>query len=260
MITNLFSSFDPITSQNLAINWVSALIPIFLIPLIFWVTPSRRNLMVKGLLVYLHRELGALLKPTLTQGITIFIIAIIWLIIANNLNGLFPFIFTATSHIVISLRIALPLWLTFILFGWVNNTNKIFAHLLPNNTPILLISFMVIIETISNIIRPITLSIRLSANMIAGHLLLTLLGSQGGIYSLTNNMLIVSTQLALLTLELAVAIIQAYVFIVLISLYSTEVHYEKHTPLPYCGPKTLASNYFLKSTIYNLRDHQMNVP
>jgi F-type H+-transporting ATPase subunit a len=92
----------------------------------------------------------------------------------------------------------------------------------PQGTPPALISFMVIIETVRNIIRPGTLAIRLSANIIAGHLLLTLLGNQ----TAASRSLILSglliTQILLLVLESAVSIIQAYVFIVLSSLYSRE--------------------------------------
>jgi F-type H+-transporting ATPase subunit a len=83
-------------------------------------------------------------------------------------------------------------------------------------------SFMVIIETIRNIIRPGTLAVRLSANIIAGHLLLTLLGNQTALSERLVLLSLISTQIALLVLEAAVAIIQAYVFMVLTSLYLSE--------------------------------------
>jgi len=87
---------------------------------------------------------------------------------------------------------------------------------------------MVLIETVSNIIRPLTLAVRLSANIIAGHLLMTLLGNQTtSAYGITLFILLFS-QVILLTLESAVAIIQSYVFAVLSSLYSSESthHYD----------------------------------
>jgi F-type H+-transporting ATPase subunit a len=98
-----------------------------------------------------------------------------------------------------------------------------FAHLVPQSTPSALIPFIVLIESISNIIRPITLSVRLIANIVAGHLLITLLGNQTAVAS---NIILVSlliTQILLLTLESAVAIIQSYVFAVLTTLYSREI-------------------------------------
>jgi F-type H+-transporting ATPase subunit a len=99
-----------------------------------------------------------------------------------------------------------------------------FAHLVPQGTPAVLIPFIVCIETIRNIIRPGTLAVRLTANIIAGHLLLTLLGNTGpGIASIIIRILLI-TQILLLVLESAVAIIQSYVFAVLRTLYSREVN------------------------------------
>jgi len=116
------------------------------------------------------------------------------------------------------------LWLSFMLYGWINHINHIFAHLVPLSTPNILIPFIVLIESIRNIIRPGTLAVRLSANIIAGHLLITLLGNQAT-SSISSMLLVIVllTQVALLTLECAVSIIQAYVFAVLSTLYSSEV-------------------------------------
>jgi F-type H+-transporting ATPase subunit a len=98
-----------------------------------------------------------------------------------------------------------------------------FAHLVPQGTPGVLIPFMVCIETIRNVIRPGTLAVRLSANIIAGHLLITLMGNTGpGMSSVIVSLLVVG-QLCLLVLESAVSIIQGYVFSVLRTLYSREV-------------------------------------
>ena len=118
---------------------------------------------------------------------------------------------------------ALPIWIGTILFSIKNQYNRLFAHLVPRGTPTILIPIIVIIETVRNVIRPGTLSIRLAANIVAGHLLLTLLGSQGpAVRGLIILVLIVSLIL-LLCLELAVACIQAYVFTILRSLYLNEL-------------------------------------
>ena len=94
---------------------------------------------------------------------------------------------------------------------------------MPRGTPVALMPVIVIIETVRNVIRPGTLSIRLAANIVAGHLLLTLLGSQGlNVAGITIFILIFSLIL-LLCLELAVACIQAYVFTILRSLYLNEL-------------------------------------
>jgi F-type H+-transporting ATPase subunit a len=98
-----------------------------------------------------------------------------------------------------------------------------FAHLVPQGTPSVLMPFIVLIETIRNIIRPGTLAVRLSANIIAGHLLLTLLGNTGNSISSFIISILILTQLLLLSLESAVAIIQSYVFTILRTLYSREI-------------------------------------
>lgn len=97
------------------------------------------------------------------------------------------------------------------------------AHLLPQGTPTLLIMFMVIIEIVSNIIRPITLCVRLTANLIAGHLLMSLLGNSLLRIRKLRAIISLASPIALTVLESAVACIQAYVFITLITLYTTEL-------------------------------------
>ncbi|MXE93263.1 F0F1 ATP synthase subunit A [Escherichia coli] len=103
------------------------------------------------------------------------------------------------------------------------NINHIFEHLVPQGTPAPLIPFMVVIETVRNLIRPGTLAVRLTANIIAGHLLLTLLGNNGPSINQSLLTLLIIAQILLLILESAVAIIQSYVFTILRTLYSREV-------------------------------------
>merc|ERR1719432_585353 len=137
--------------------------------------------------------------------------------------GLAPYIFTRPRHISFTLTLAIPIGIGRIVFSIKNQYNRLFAHLAPSRTPVALIPVIVIIETVRNVIRPGTLSIRLAANIVAGHLLLTLLGSQGpAARGLVIIGLIVSLIL-LLCLELAVACIQAYVFTILRSLYLNEL-------------------------------------
>lgn len=106
------------------------------------------------------------------------------------------------------------------MYGWLNKTNSIFSHLVPNGTPGILMPFIVLIETIRNIIRPGSLAVRLTANIIAGHLLITLLGRDKSIVILISTIIIFT---GLIIFELAVALIQSYVFITLMTLYSREI-------------------------------------
>lgn len=225
MITNLFSVFDP-TSRifNLSLNWLSIFVGLLLLPSLFWLIPSRPQFIWNKILNTLHGEFKTLLGPTGHPGSTLLFVSLFSFILFNNFIGLFPYIFTCTSHLVFTLTLALPLWLRFIIYGWVNHTQHIFAHLVPQGTPSVLIPFMVCIETIRNIIRPGTLAVRLAANIIAGHLLITLLGNTGPSLAITLLGFLVIGQIALLILESAVAIIQSYVFAVLRTLYSSEVN------------------------------------
>nr|YP_010422511.1 ATP synthase F0 subunit 6 [Penthe kochi]USG58926.1 ATP synthase F0 subunit 6 [Penthe kochi] len=223
MMMNLFSSFDPSTNWNLSLNWLSTLIGLMIIPSMFWLIPSRMSFLWITIINTLHNEFKNLIGSKI-KGSTLMFISLFSIILFNNFLGLFPYIFTSTSHMVLTLSLALPLWLTFMIFGWFNNTIHMFAHLVPQGTPPILMPFMVLIESISNLIRPGTLAIRLSANMIAGHLLMTLLGNTGSMMSIYMLNLLILVQLLLLLLETAVSIIQSYVFAVLSTLYSSEVN------------------------------------
>nr|YP_002640527.1 ATP synthase F0 subunit 6 [Aspidytes niobe]CAM35447.1 ATP synthase F0 subunit 6 [Aspidytes niobe] len=225
MMTNLFSTFDPSTNiMNLPLNWMSTLMGFMLIPTMYWFIPSRFNIIWINIIMTLHKEFKTLLGPYNHKGSTMIFISLFSLILFNNFLGLFPYIYTSSSHMSMTLSLAMPLWMSFMIFGWINNTKHMFAHLVPQGTPPLLMPFMVCIETISNIIRPGTLAVRLAANMIAGHLLLTLLGNTGPMMMNPMMMsLLIMTQLLLLTLEFAVSIIQSYVFAILSTLYSSEV-------------------------------------
>nr|UFZ13389.1 ATP synthase F0 subunit 6 [Madachauliodes sp.] len=225
MMTNLFSIFDPSTSiLNLSLNWLSTLLGLLIIPYMYWFFPTRFSYIWIKILTTLHQEFKLLLGPSMHMGSTFIFTNLFSLILFNNFLGLFPYIFTSSSHLLMTLSIALPLWMSFMIYGWINHTQHMFAHLVPQGTPPILMPFMVCIESISNFIRPGTLAVRLAANMIAGHLLLTLLGNTGPSCSLTILYLLIIAQLLLLILESAVAVIQSYVFAILSTLYSSEVN------------------------------------
>lgn len=220
MITNLFSSFDPSTGM-FSLNWISSLLPLLFFPIIYWYIPNRFTFISNKIFEVLNNELK-ILMGTKSYGRSLVFLTLFTFIFYNNFIGLLPYIFTRSSHLIFTIRLALPLWLTFILYGWINNINHIFCHLVPLGTPGILIPFIVCIETIRNLIRPGSLAVRLTANIIAGHLLITLLGDRAidsGFY--INFILLV--QILLMLFESAVCIIQSYVFTVLRTLYSREV-------------------------------------
>nr|WHL46491.1 ATP synthase F0 subunit 6 [Dudusa nobilis] len=225
MMSNLFSIFDPSTNIfNISFNWISTFLGILFIPYSFWLIPNRHYFIWNMIIFKLHNEFKMLLKNNYFQGSTFIFISMFSFILFNNFLGLFPYIFTSTSHLTLSLSISLPLWLSFMIYGWINNSQHMFIHMIPQGTPTILMPFMVLIESISNIIRPGTLAVRLTANMIAGHLLMTLLSGTGPNLSNYFIMFLIIIQILLMILESAVAIIQSYVITILSTLYSSEVN------------------------------------
>nr|YP_002735074.1 ATP synthase F0 subunit 6 [Riptortus pedestris]ABZ02116.1 ATP synthase F0 subunit 6 [Riptortus pedestris] len=222
MMTNLFSTFDPATSTFSSMNWISTITCFLLIPLTYWMLPNRLNTLFNLLISKLNEEFKTLMGPN-SKGMTLMMISLFMFILINNIMGLLPYIFTSSSHMVFTMTMALPLWLSLMIFGWINHTNHMFAHLIPIGTPAPLMPFMVLIETISNLIRPGSLAVRLTANMIAGHLLMSLLGNNATNANLIILPLIISIQIMLMLFESAVSLIQSYVFSVLSTLYSSEV-------------------------------------
>lgn len=221
MILNIFNIFDPSTRFYFSLNWLSRLIIFFIFPYQFWLIPSRLSLIWNIILNYLFKEFKVILSFSLSN--LIILIRLFTLILWNNFIGLFPYIFTSSRHIRFCISLSLILWIRIILFGWINYMDHIFTHLTPSNTPTILIPFIVLIEFTRLIIRPITLSIRLTANIVAGHLLLSLLGSSGQKINIILLSLILLTQILLFILEISVSIIQAYVFSILSLLYRSEI-------------------------------------
>nr|YP_009652699.1 ATP synthase F0 subunit 6 [Dermacentor everestianus]QCF46393.1 ATP synthase subunit 6 [Dermacentor everestianus] len=220
MMNNLFLIFDPSTSFNLSLNWLSLFMWFFVAPYYYWFSSSLFLISWKKFFSGFFQEIKNNLKPYKMKN-SLIITSIFLFILASNVLGLFPYIFTSSSHIVFTMFLAFPLWISMIIFLVMNKTNMIMAHLVPLGSPIFLSFFMVLIETVSNLIRPITLSVRLMANMISGHLLIHLLSS----ISLFNEMLFIMSiplMMILIVLETAVAFIQSFVFAILVTLYINE--------------------------------------
>nr|YP_009000442.1 ATP synthase F0 subunit 6 [Argas miniatus]AHF21643.1 ATP synthase subunit 6 [Argas miniatus] len=222
MMNNLFSIFDPSSSPNFSLNWISIFSIFLIIPMMYWTNPSRIHLYWMLISKFLMKEFMNNFSKKNMKFLLLFL-SLFWFIITMNFLGLYPYIFTPTSHINITSFMALPMWLSFMLFGWIKHFNKMFSHLVPLGTPIFLSSFMVCIETISNIIRPLTLAVRLTANMISGHLLICLLSNILYFNSIMFP-LVIPFMIILMLLETAVAMIQSYVFIMLTTLYLSEIN------------------------------------
>nr|UEK75920.1 ATP synthase F0 subunit 6 [Meranoplus bicolor] len=220
MMTNLFTIFDPSSSNHLSLNWLSIFLITMYLPFQFWLVPSRMILTWTLVILYIYKEFKILISYSFSN--LIMFISLMSLIFFNNFLGLFPYIFTASSHMNFCLSLSLTFWLSMIMYSMFNYFNNFMAHLTPQGTPSILMPFMVLIESISLIIRPFTLAIRLTANMVAGHLLLSLLGNSGSMIGLILLTLTILSQIMLFILEISVSLIQAYVFSILSTLYSSD--------------------------------------
>nr|AOY36089.1 ATP synthase F0 subunit 6 [Indirana semipalmata] len=169
--------------------------------------------------------------------------ALMFFLLSMNLLGLLPYTFTPTTQLSMNLGLAIPFWMATVLIGFRNQPSASLGHLLPEGTPTPLIPILVVIETISLFIRPLALGVRLTANLTAGHLLIQLI-SLAGLAMLSLSPLVALMTFSVLTLlmilEIAVAMIQAYVFVLLLSLYLQENVYDPpSTRLPHSWPQPL---------------------
>jgi F-type H+-transporting ATPase subunit a len=154
-----------------------------------------------------------------------FIFSLFIFILASNLMGLLPYSFTVTSHIAVTFAFAALIFVLCVVIGFAKHGLHFFSLFVPPQTPVILLPLIMLIEMISFLSRPLTLSIRLFANMTAGHILLKVfagfiisLGLAGGAYAAIG-VLPLMMNVGLYALELLVAVVQAYVFALLTCVY-----------------------------------------
>jgi len=144
----------------------------------------------------------------------------------GNLLGLLPYSFTYTSHIIVTFTLAAMIFLVVTIFGFINHGTHFFQLFAPPGVPFYVLPLIVPIELLSFLIRPMTLSVRLFANMMAGHLLLKVFASFSvmlvaalGTAGIFAGILPMVFNVAMLCLELLVAVLQAYIFTILSCIY-----------------------------------------
>nr|WNH19662.1 ATP synthase F0 subunit 6 [Derichthys serpentinus] len=225
MVLSLFDQFMTPTLLGVPLIALALTLPWVLYP-----TPSPRWMNNRLLTIqswFLNRFTHQLLLPLNIGGHkwAMMFASLMLFLITINLLGLLPYTFTPTTQLSLNMGLAIPLWLGTVIIGMRNQPKMALAHLLPEGTPVPLIPVLIIIETISLFIRPLALGVRLTANLTAGHLLIQLIAT--AVFVLLPTMptvaILTMTVLFLMTLlELAVAMIQAYVFVLLLSLYLQE--------------------------------------
>nr|QNS38191.1 ATP synthase F0 subunit 6 [Apaloderma vittatum] len=225
MNLSFFDQFASPCLLGIPLILLSMLFPTLLIP-----APNSRwltNRLTTLQSWFLHFITKQLMTPLNKKGHkwALILTSLMVLLLSINLLGLLPYTFTPTTQLSMNLALAFPLWLATLLTGLRNQPSASLGHLLPEGTPTLLIPALIMIETTSLLIRPLALGVRLTANLTAGHLLIQLISTASvALLPIMPTVSILTTSILLLLtlLEVAVAMIQAYVFVLLLSLYLQE--------------------------------------
>uniref|UniRef100_UPI0028FC7B02 ATP synthase F0 subunit 6 n=1 Tax=Eviota epiphanes TaxID=1248218 RepID=UPI0028FC7B02 len=222
---NLFDQFVCPVFAGIPLIAIALLVPLtlFLPSQPQWVKP--RSIVIQELAT--NRFARQLFMPINTAGHkwALMLTSLMVVLVLSNLLGLIPYTFTPTTQIALNMAFAASLWLMTVLVGFRTQPATALGHLLPEGTPGPLVPVLIMIETISLFIRPVALGVRLTANLTAGHLLMHLIANTSFVLlhsSAVLSALTTAVLLVLAVLELAVAMIQAYVFVLLISLYLQE--------------------------------------
>jgi F-type H+-transporting ATPase subunit a len=157
-----------------------------------------------------------------------FVFTLFAFILAANLIGLVPGAFTVTSHIIVTLALALAVFIGATVVGFIKHGAGYLKLFMPAGVPAPLLPFVVPIEIISYFIRPFSLSIRLFANMMAGHMMLKVIAGFVIMLGVLAGWLPLMALVAIYALELLVAVLQAYVFALLTCLYLNDALHVDH--------------------------------
>ena len=229
MLIDIFSSFDIFEFNGISCISSNIIIVISLLIIRFiyrniWTKKNHLLILINKPKSIIFNQLKSTNIPKIS-GIINLITLLFLIIIIINIMGLTPISFRIRSHLIFTVRIGLPIWIIIIFSRIIYNKKQFIAQLLPDGAPIWLNPFLVLIETIRIIVRPITLSVRLAANIRAGHIVLSLIGiyaSRAINNSILSSSLLISLSIGYIIFELAICLIQAYIFCLLLSLYSDD--------------------------------------
>ncbi len=148
-----------------------------------------------------------------------FIFTLFMFVLFCNMIGMLPYSFTVTSHIIVTFMLAATVFIGVTIIGFIKHGIKYLELFVPKNVPIILLPLIIVIEIISYLSRPVSLSVRLFANMMAGHTMLKVFGGFVISLGLLVGWLPLSFSVALTGLEILIAFLQAYVFAILTCIY-----------------------------------------
>jgi len=148
-----------------------------------------------------------------------FVFSLFMFVLFCNMLGMLPYSFTVTSHIIVTFALAAVIFIGVTIIGFVNHGAGYLKLFIPSGVPLFLLPLIVIIEIISYLSRPVSLSVRLFANMMAGHTMLKVFGGFVISLGIIGGWLPLSFTVALTGLEILIAFLQAYVFAILTCIY-----------------------------------------
>lgn len=228
MTPDLFTSFDPaispLASISIPLFWRLPFAALAIMQPSLWPSLGRQKALIYTLTLPIISSTKFSSTKTI-PGIPLFLTSLFIMIITLNISGLLPYTFTSSAHLAVTLPLALSLWAGLIITGISNSPAKVLGALIPKGAPDFLAPFLVLVESLRTLIRPLTLAFRLTANICAGHLILTVVGTLLTPIIISPGLATIPTlfgHMALFTLEIAVCLIQAYVFTLLLTLYAEE--------------------------------------
>jgi F-type H+-transporting ATPase subunit a len=157
-----------------------------------------------------------------------FVFSLFMFVLFCNMIGMLPYSFTVTSHIIVTFALAAIIFVGVTIIGFINHGTGYFKLFIPSGVPLFLLPLIVIIEIISYLSRPVSLSVRLFANMMAGHTMLKVFGGFVISLGILGGLLPLSFTVALTGLEILIAFLQAYVFAILTCIYLNDALNLKH--------------------------------
>jgi len=205
--------------------WLTTMLVIILINPSLWISPNHYSNIISLFITTIIQQVDRTTIKNI-KAFPIILTALFIILIVINLSGTIPYIFPFSSHLLFRLILGVPLWFRIIISRLVYNTPYFIASLLPAGAPIWLNPFLILVETLRIIVRPITLCFRLTANIRAGHVVITLIGNYLASAlintSLTTIFILLFIQSGYIAFEFGVALIQAYIFCLLLTLYRND--------------------------------------
>nr|YP_003354963.1 ATP synthase F0 subunit 6 [Quadrula quadrula]ACQ91004.1 ATP synthase F0 subunit 6 [Quadrula quadrula] len=228
MLMDIFSSLDAGVFLSVSVwwfIWLSGFVGLLVYFSQFWVGVSGFGV-IFSLMIELVFGLVKSCSGKFLVGFVLGQVSLFGVIFLVNIFGMVPDVFSPTSHLSVTFALASVVWFCLVFSGWCYSSGYSAGQLVPTGSPVGLVPLLVLIESISILIRPITLGVRLAANITMGHLMLHVIGGYVAEFfcwlSLVGSLLGSLVMFGYVIFEFAVSFLQAYVFVLLVGLYSSD--------------------------------------